>query len=373
MNDIGSRLDEALSTVIAGTAPVEATMRRGRGIRVRRRVAAVTGVAALAALAGLAAFGYPAALARWNAVPAPATQRGTITVRPPGPGSPAGLVASGTVDGKPWQLSVPPPRSGGRCLFLLTQGSALNEDVGLCTQIFARVAEPVDFIDVERQPGDSLGADAGSVDAIFGQVRSDVDRVLVTLGDGTELTLHPADWYGHRFVAYAAPASMNVESVIAYSRTGEIGTAIPFKLPGLPVVVEKWLAPNTRPHFRATNVISSGTDHGVSSSITAYEGPWGTCFTGPTLAYMHCVPLAAITATSVLGQAGSPPIMAYGSAAASVSRLRVTLSGGSSDWVRPVRVGDEKLFAIALKGNGQSVRHWTAYDAAGKVVASGNS
>jgi hypothetical protein len=53
-----------------------------------------------------------------------------------------------------------------------------------------------------------------------------------------------------------------------------------------------------------------------------------------------------------------------------VSYLVVTLTSGQAFRVPVVTVGDQKLFAFAL-GKGQTLRRWTACDAAGHPLSSG--
>ncbi len=118
-------------------------------------------------------------------------------------------------------------------------------------------------------------------------------------------------------------------------------------------------------------MIATGTAGGHPWSVTAYVGPWGTCFTcgGPGES-AACAAIAPMTATGVVGYASNPPQVVYGSAAAAVSYLVVALTDGHSFRVPVVTVGDQKLFAFAL-ANGQTLHRWTAYAAAGHPLSSG--
>lgn len=71
--DLRQRLDQAFETVNPHPAPVDGTVRRGRAMRVRRRVAAAVGVAAVAAIGTAAALG-PSSLHRLVAPAPPATR-----------------------------------------------------------------------------------------------------------------------------------------------------------------------------------------------------------------------------------------------------------------------------------------------------------
>jgi hypothetical protein len=105
VSDLRENLDSAFTAIDPGPAPVEAAMRKGGKIRNRRRAWAVAGsVAAI----GIAAACFPA-LARQQALPAPTTSHVRVTVNPPGPHSPAGLIASGTIGAGTWQWLVSKP------------------------------------------------------------------------------------------------------------------------------------------------------------------------------------------------------------------------------------------------------------------------
>jgi len=82
------RLDLAVGTLTPREAPVDRAMRRGRGMRWRRRAAVAAGLAAVVA-AGVVAV--PSL--RHTVTERPAEARYTATVRPPGPHSPPGLIA----------------------------------------------------------------------------------------------------------------------------------------------------------------------------------------------------------------------------------------------------------------------------------------
>ena len=75
-----------------------------------------------------------------------------------------------------------------------------------------------------------------------------------------------------------------------------------------------------------------------------------------------------MTAVDTLNPGGTPKI-AGGIAPASVTRVAVTEPDGTTVQVRPVTIGGQKLFAVALRPGTRPLR-WVAYDGAGKVVAS---
>lgn len=99
-------------------------------------------------------------------------------------------------------------------------------------------------------------------------------------------------------------------------------------------------------------------------------GPWGACIGEISDDDVACIPSAAPLGTQVLFATMTSPRAVFGTAAGVVSYLRVTRTHGAPFKVHPVAVGRQKFFAFVL-ASGQSVKHWTAYDAAGAVCASG--
>jgi hypothetical protein len=107
--DLMGRLDQAFQAITPGQAPVERAVRQGRVIRIRRRLVAAAGLAIVAA--GIA---VPVLLHQRAAPPVLSKPRHhSVTVIPPGPHGPAGLIASGTVDGKHWAVTAAKPGTGG--------------------------------------------------------------------------------------------------------------------------------------------------------------------------------------------------------------------------------------------------------------------
>jgi hypothetical protein len=364
MSELRESLDQAMRTVTVGEPPVDAAMRRGRAIRHRRRVTVLASALAVAAASGVA---YPA-VTHLRSAPAPATtHRVVITDIPPGPGSAAGLVASGMIGDKSWRVIVDKPRQLGgagiqQCFsaqgtaFGASQGSAQN-----CGPQLAPSADPVQF----------TGSGDGGNEAQVGAVAADVTYLVVTLDDGQQLKLIPVRLYGTRLVAFAAPMGAGVASAVAYRNDGQYRIAIPASLPGDLPVFGAWLAPGQHGQARATGRVAAGTVDGQAWSVTAYIGPWGVCFTtAPGVAGCDEA-IAPLTTTGVLGSQGSgPPQVVYGTAASAVSYLMVTLTSGQAFRVPVAVVGGQKLFAFAL-GKGQTLKKWTAYDAAGHPLSSG--
>jgi hypothetical protein len=346
VSDLHEDLNTAFAAVEPGGAPVEAAMRTGRKIRNRRRAGLLAGAVAVgvAAVVGVPAFAHQEAL------PEPATGNIRVTVNPPGPHSPAGLVASGLVGATPWSLSVTAPNSKN-CAFTGAD-FGYSSCGGLLGQVSA--ADPITF------NGESSEGSADPAFLTFGQTWQGVVSARVTLSDGATLILHPAEVDGMRFLAFATPAGVPIDSLTVYSRSGEFAVAIPFTPPdGLPSF-EAWLRPGQARPPQYSGAFGSGV------AATAYIGPWGTCLEVDNAG--DCSPVIDLPGTAMMGSSGS---VVFGTAAQSVSYLTITRRDGSSLRAAAIAVGPQKFWAVAISQAEQADAHWTAYDAAGKAVGSG--
>ena len=364
--DLHERLEAAFAAISPRPAPVDDAMSRGKVIRGLRRTALAAGVAAVTAAA---VFSVPALLHR-TAAPAPTSpaEQYTVTVQPPGRGSPPGVIAVGTINGQRWWIIA--DRAGADFTHpgqqdIIIEGPAAGGPGGSDQYVpplsTAGSAGPVSFTAIT----------SGSNQIQVGAVQADVSYVTVRLGNGTVLVLHPVTVYGTRAVAFAAPARAEITEVAAYSRHGEIAFAVPFNWPGGSASVVSWLRPGQATAPRVSGVIGSGQVHGKAWSATGYLGPWGTCIAldGAAAQGGFCVPaVPAVSAVNTCNP-GSTPQIAGGVVPASVTRVALTEPDGTTVQVRPVTVGGRKLFAVALRPGGKPLR-WVAYDSAGKVVAS---
>jgi hypothetical protein len=395
VNDLREDMDRALRAVTFGEAPVERAKQSGRRIRTRRRVALLAGALAVAAVAA----GYPALARNSAAPPAPATGTkspaphgrpygGDPVITDSGPGgtvqaagglaSSSGAIAKGTMGGVPWQVTVrgpgaanPVPADSCFKVSLTTAGDLGGScaDFPVLKAGLPDSGEPVMFTDIS----DSV------TEATIGEAASVVTYVIVNFTDGQHLKLIPVTAHGHRYVAWVAPVSMTIGSVVAhlggpYSDSGQTATAIPFDQPGQLPVFGAWQQPGQRVPARASGVVGGGLlgGHAIWSAI-AYVGPWGSCVVvnGPGFV---CIPFGPASTMTIVGPlSGSVPGLRViiGSAPAGVAKVRVALSGGKTVTARPVAVGNARLFAVAVPANAGPAR-WTSYDAAGQQNGTGS-
>ena len=357
-HDLKERLDQAFGAITPGPVPLGHAIRQGRLIRIRRRLAAAAGLAVVAA--GIA---VPVLLRQQASQPAlNGPRHPAVTVQPAGPHAPAGLIASGTAGGRRWRITASKP------------GPAGAARSGQCfTVISLRNCGPVaDSRPSRSDPVSFTGTSDGFTDAQYGPVSAAVSYVTVRLADGTALTLHPVSVYGTRFVGYAVPRRVQVSRITAYSARGEMAATIPFNEPDGALATGLWLRPGQNGMRRATHLIGSGTAKGHTWSTTAYVGPWGECLVtrGNGGASSACDAVSAPQGTAVLGSASGPFVVVYGTAAADVEHVIITLASGQTLRVQAIRVGDQKFFAYTLLRGQRSVR-WQSFNAARHGTGSG--
>lgn len=358
-NNLREQLSDVFSAIDPAAAPIEATIRQGKRVRWRRRAAAAAGLAVVAA----AAICVPLAV-HPLASPSPATNpaRYTVTVQPPGPGSPAGEIAQGTVNGASWRLTAgQPTRQNGQldvCIHM--SGPAFGGTAGQ-----VNCAPP----DTDGMPASFGAASAGPVHMLWAPVESDVSYATVALTNGDLLKLRPVTVHGIRWIAFVVPDHA-VRVVTAYSSRGEISSAVPFDGGGEYSFAD-WLKPGQHGPPPATVLIGSGTVDGTRWSVTLYAGPWGTCQVtsdGTSSCWASMTAAGHIAGTT--GSAGpNANHTVTGMEPLSVARIVVALPGGGIERVRLVTVNGTKYWAFEYP----KVLHWTAYDSAGQAVAHGST
>ena len=192
------------------------------------------------------------------------------------------------------------------------------------------------------------------------------------LDNGTVLMLHPVAVYGDRAVAFAIPVGAGVADATAYSRHGEIAAAIPFNGSNGMTDFGYWLTPGQHALDRTSGQIGSGTANGTAWSVTAYLGPWGTCFQFSAVGtpQVSCVTAPSFLATSNLWSFAEGSVsVGAGGAPASTAWVIVNQSDGTTTKVWPVTIEGQKLFAFQLLTAPSQVT-WTDYDNSGAVVGS---
>jgi hypothetical protein len=294
-----------------------------------------------------------------------------------------GVIAAGTVGDVRWQVAVHGPGKANpvpadTCTVVTLHGSPGGQFGPNCldpslTGRDTSAASPVVFSSGGSTETQGIGV-SGPLYYFAGQASDQVTYLIVTFTDGQQLKLIPVSADGIRYFAWVAPTSMAVASVVAhlgspYRDSGQTETAIPFNLPGQLPLFGRWQKPGQAAPPRASAVLARGTVGGHAWSVTAYEGPWGTCVTtnsGSTTTG-ECWNDRLDTTDIGTGWGGGAVV---GSAAPGVALVKVTLSDKATVTARPVVIGNERMFAFWVSGNA-SPTSWTGYDASGHQVGSG--
>jgi len=382
VNELREDLDRALRALPVNEAPVERARRDGRRLRARRRLGLLAGAVAVAAVAA----GYPAlAHGTASAPPAPVTGRPyggdpVLTDGPPaaaqqqstGLTSGSGIIAEGAVGVSRWQLTVlsgPLAEQAGETCFVainLTGGSQLGPNCGTGPGLVGDLnGNPAGFLD--------LTDDNGNV-VVIGQAAANVTYFILTFTDGQRLKLLPVTVGGYRYIGWEAPPGMAIRQLEAhlggpYSASGQVSAAVPYQPAGQTPTFGRWQRAGQTAPPRDSQVIGTGSGDGPSWSVSAAEGPWGTCFVAAV--GRDCLEGSHFTTTQVLGGFGRTYAQfRFGSAAPGVVTVRIALSNGTTAVVHPVGVGDEYLFAFST-GPGVTPQHWTAYAQDGSQVGQG--
>ena len=378
-------LREETSQIENGPAPVDAILRRGRAIRARRRGAAISCVAvlavAVAVTAGMQAFGPPGGPAP---VALPGHLRGhAVTLNVPDPRAPGGIFASGTADGAPWRLAVrniagPAPWCLPAVMLNSRDGDVLFYQPGLTPLISntAFVTNP------DGQPGTGFA---------FAEVGSGVTRLIVTLRDGTRLTVRPVAvrLCGQRFhlagFGYPAAGVAQIAAHLGHRATFSYhppGTLFGPRASAPGTFADPGLWYNTKPGgSAASGPIGSGQAGEVTWRLSMSLGSGGQCYTGsasgrgqhgqaeeclpvqapPAGAALSWVPFPATAADGLTGYAGLvSPRTGY---------IIARFSDGTTRRLTPVDMGGRKYFGLAV-GPGARLARVTMYDATGRAFAS---
>ena len=156
--ELRPRVRELLQAVEPPMAPVDAIIRRGRGIRLRRAAAVAGGLGVVAIIAAATLLPSPP-------TPVPQPPPLPVTVPASGIAGPDGVFASGTADGHAWRLAVQDIADPGyRCIPAITVNG---------TDADLLFPDPGNGADV------AIGAAAPGIGFAFVQVPNGVDGLLV--------------------------------------------------------------------------------------------------------------------------------------------------------------------------------------------------
>ena len=342
--ELQRRLDAAIGSIAPGHAPFTTVMRRGRVIRIRRRLTAAVSLIVVV----LAVVLVPQLLQPPQpGVPlGPVHDRITVT-RPPAT-APPGTIADGAVDGKHWQAEM--------------TGTSYNASVSfgvLQVQVFTGAATQSQPVVLDSTGGPSRTGYGGSVIA-------KVTMVLVTLSDGETLHLDPVSWRGQHWVALLLPTRQHITRLAAYGRSGEIAYALPLSWAGM-TSFNDWLRPG-----QAVPAVSSVRLPWTGQEIVVHAGPWGLCISVGVSPRNHQVVCGDFPwRDKLLNPAMEGGQVSVGVARADVASIVMTGPGQRSVRIRVVPFRGQGWYAFASPGKDDPQITWTAYSADGRQLGTG--
>jgi hypothetical protein len=342
-----------------------------------RRSVALAGAAT--ALGGLALM-----LAGCGGARATSEPSRPIAARPPtpGPSSPkptrsggAVVVGAGTIDGRPWRVTVDSTDA-----MLCAGVTGLQRS---CTGLggLAHVSGPASLSGAAvAVPGSFTSFGPPTWNSVFGTVGRNVTRVSVQLLHGATVSLTPVAAAGYRWIGLVLPLSAWIDTVIAYSDSGELAYSVPahggLLRPGTYFVT--WLRPGQVGPRQAERYLATGGSGGSGWDALVAAGPWGYCVSMgiPVSAPQENCLAAGLVASGVkvLMRWGSPPAVPrwfIGTAKPDVAFLRLTLASGGSIRISVAEVSGQKFYAMEV-GAGQAIVRWGAFSGAGRWLYGGS-
>jgi hypothetical protein len=358
--ELRRRVDDMLRAVQPSAVPLEAIVRRGNGIRLRRAGAAVVGVG----LAGIIAVTTLALQAgRQPAPPAAA---------PTGPAAPGGTIAAGTADGHAWRLAVQDVADpGSRCVPAIT----LN----------GTDADPV-YPDPGTGAAVALGAALPGIAFGFIQLPADVRGIVVNGRRPVPAVTAAACGYRYHVAGFAYSLAGTTRITVANPPpAGPTGFALPAlatKPPATTVAPQgagMWVNTGPAPGAAASGLLASGRTSGRGWSIRVMFGTGGDCYefsassslgSGQTGA---CGPVSTPDGPeTIMALPLGFPADAIGYAvqvSPRTAHLEASLSNGSSELVTP-RLVDGRKYAAFIVPRTLRLSRLTWLDATGGVIAS---
>jgi len=363
--DLRAQLSGLLDGVTVRPAPVAATVRQGRRIRLERRISAAAGVAVVVA----AAAALPVVLTgRPHSAGAVTSAHYSVRVNVLDPIARGGVIAEGVTDGKKWKVEA----SGA-------PGNVTVHAVGVTGANLVNTQGPLATPNpiVMQTIGDAFD-EQGAFTTFYGLVSQNVARVAVQLPDGEHPSLTPVSWGGYRWVGLVLPARVPIVRAVVYSGLSvayaELAYAVPFR--GSAFI--RWWHPGQVGPAPVTRSLGSGVANGKPWRATASIGPWGWCFVyglahneaegcsgvapavefrGQEVAVMQCTPAT-----------GDTPAMGVAFAASDVTRVVLRFSDGTSASFRPVEVAGSRVFGYAIPMHAR-VTGSREYGARGPIIS----
>jgi hypothetical protein len=355
-------LHRTLQSVPPSPAPLDAIIRRGKAIRLRR-TGATAGSLALAGIVAVAALALNGG--RQPILPSTAP----LSARAAAPG---GVFATGIADGRPWRLAVQDIADPGySCL----PGITIN----------GTDADPV-YPDPENGAAVTLSSYPGTAFA-FVQLPPYVAGLVVNGGDSIQAVAVNVCGLNYRLVGFSFPPGENLRLTVANSSAGPpppsyyvpvpvvgqlSGTATSAQTDGI------WNNVGSTSAETTMGVVADSLSSGLEWSIVLNLGAGGDCyqFTSQVSAANSCGPVStpggAETIMALPLGYPNPDSGAIGYAlqvSPATADLRATLSNGSTQLVHPCVIAGRTYAAFAVDASLRLTR-LTWLNASGQAFAS---
>lgn len=315
---------------------------RGKGLGMSSWYRVIAGAAVLAAVSSGCQSG-----------PARPAKPPKLTVVRLGPRAVAGVVATGSINGKAWRVR----------LTLAIQRSC-EPQPGWATDCVETVGYPVKHWRWERPDPVSIWTFSP---VLFGPVRSDVTQVSMRLSDGVVVHLHPVKAFGHRWIGIVLPSALTPVEAVAYSGHRELVHAVPYVGPAPGASPEiaflSWLPPGDDGPVRMTKRVRSD-----GLSLVLRSGPWGNWLGNKGASWAF--PLGFRPSEAALQGGGGLPQAVPMAFPWPAKYVVLTLSDGTRKRIQLV-LGAGLGFAIVKVTARPAVLGWDVYDGIGQRLSGG--
>jgi hypothetical protein len=354
-------LHGTLQSASPSPAPLEAIVRRGKAIRLRRAGAAA-GSLALAGIVAVAALAVHGGRAPGTPATAPLSARAA---------APGGVFATGIADGRPWRLAVQDIADPGySCL----PGITIN----------GTDADPV-YPDPENGAAVTLSSYPGTAFA-FVQLPAYVAGLAVNGRDSIQAVAVNACGLNYRLVGFSFPTGENLRLTAANSSAGApppyyVPVPVVGHLSGTPTSAQTdgiWNNVGSTSAETAMGVVADNLSSGPEWSMVLNLGAGGDCyqFTSQVSAANSCGPVSTPDGPETIMALPSgypnPNRGAIGYAlqvSPATVELKATLSNGSTQLVQPCVIAGRAYAAFAVDASLRLTR-LTWLDASGRAFAS---
>jgi hypothetical protein len=278
-----------------------------------------------------------------------------ITVTHLGARAVDGVIAAGTIDGKPWRVKL--IRGSSPYAPCWSPPGGPWEPNSNCTETVGRL---INRWQTYPGPANILSDHP----ALFGPVQADVNRVSLRLSDGVVLILHPVEAFGHRWIGFVLPDGLAPVKAVAYSEEAELAHSVPFNdTIARESFFLSWLPAGDEGPSRMTKAIRSG-----GRRLILRTGPWGNCLVGDYEGWSFSLddhPNGALE-----GGGGLPRTVAM-AFPWPAKYMTLAMSDGTTRRIKLVQ-GAGLAFSLVQASRRPSIDEWSVYDGRGRRPSGGH-